>query len=102
MTRNLIHIFILQLWVLSIVAAPVAWILLPEDNVSLTLNNGWEEESGESDLSLPDFDKLVHLGTVFTTFMMEFGSLAIADTHTPRLCGHISDVIIPPPEESII
>jgi hypothetical protein len=99
MRGNLIHIIIIRLWILSIIAAPMALILVPEENkASITLGDGWEEESGESDNLLPDFEKLVYRVIKFQFAYKELGEKEALLTFTPGLCNHISDVIIPPPE----
>lgn len=103
MRGNLLHIIVVQIWILSISSAPLAMLLVPEDNnISIALNDGWEEESGASENSCPDFEKLVPEALKFQLFYSDFDKKETLVTLTPRLCDHISDVIIPPPEGSLI
>lgn len=103
MRGNLLHIIVVQIWILSISSAPLARLLLPEDNnIGIALNDGWEEESGASDNIYPDFEKLVPGALKFSFFYKDVEIKEALVHFTPRLCNHITDVIIPPPEGSLL
>ena len=102
MSRNAIHSIILHIWILSILGSPLAILLVPEEyKMTISLNDGWEEESEASDVIFPDFEKLAPRTFKFHLFYLDLDKKETLVTLTPRICNHVSDVIIPPPEGSL-
>lgn len=92
------HICIVSLWVLSLLSAPLVWTLIPDENLEINLNKGWEEESGESDYLLADFDILGRCDLTPAPFVPEVPTNNFTSYHLGAV-GYISnDVVLPPPE----
>jgi hypothetical protein len=79
----------------------MTWLLLPEENVSIMLNNGWEEESGETDVEFSDLDKLFTIDSLLTSYFVDFVKPQISEYTLSGSCIHIMDVVLPPPEKPL-
>ncbi len=98
MKVKLLHICVLHFWALSLIAAPMALLFMPDDNVVLTLNNACEEETGETDLPGPIQEKLIVLIQVPDFCQVTADRSEVPAAHPFVVRDFICDVVLPPPE----
>lgn len=94
------HISIIFFWAISLLITPLVWTLIPEENIGITLNNGWEEESGETDYLLADLDLLYYPNGTHFSFVNETPFLNFSSYSLGVIGEIVTDVVLPPPEHS--
>lgn len=96
-----IHIGLLFFWALSILGAPLSLLVQPDENVRIVLNAG-EEENGEHFKS-PKLEQklLVHSSLEYAESFWDErqNPVALPDL---RIADHTLEVILPPPETSLL
>lgn len=102
MKVKLLHICVLHFWALSLIASPMAFLFMPDDNVVLTLNNACEEEAGETDLPGPIQEKLIVPQQVPDLCHDTADRSEIPAIRPFAIRDFICDVILPPPEGRLL